>query len=37
MMQMGLMAQDVQERDPDAVKEIAGILHVDYPRALENA
>lgn len=35
MMQIGLMAQDVQERDPDAVKEIAGILHVDYDKALE--
>lgn len=35
MMQIGLMAQDVQERDPDAVVDIGGILHVDYDRALE--
>ncbi|WP_210328055.1 tail fiber domain-containing protein [Mesorhizobium caraganae] len=35
MMQIGLMAQDVQDRDPDAVVDIGGILHVDYDRALE--
>lgn len=35
MMHIGLMAQDVQERDPGAVVDIAGILHVDYDKALE--
>ena len=37
MMHIGLMAQDVQERDPNAVVDIGGILHVDYDKALEAA
>lgn len=37
MLQMGLMAQDVEQRNPDAVVEIGGIKHVDYARALEDA
>lgn len=32
--QMGLMAQDVERRDPGAVIEIGGLKHVNYPRAL---
>lgn len=31
--QLGLMAQDVQEVNPDAVKDVGGVLHVDYARA----
>lgn len=37
MLQMGLMAQDVEKRDPEAVHEIGGVKMVDYPKALENA
>lgn len=37
LVQMGLMAQDVEKRNPDAVKTIDGIKHVDYEVALENA
>lgn len=37
MMTLGLMAQDVEQRDPEAVMEIGGVKHVDYGRALENA
>lgn len=32
--QIGLMAQDVEKRDPGAVLEIGGVKHVDYNRAL---
>jgi hypothetical protein len=32
--QIGLMAQDVEKRDPGAVIEIGGVKHVDYNRAL---
>ena len=35
--QMGLIAQEVEEDHPDAVKKIGGMLMVDYDRALENA
>lgn len=35
--QIGLMAQDVEQRDPGAVTEVGGIKHVDYDRALEGA
>lgn len=31
---VGLMAQDVEKRDPEAVVEIGGVKHVDYARAL---
>jgi hypothetical protein len=37
MLQMGLMAQDVEQRDPDAIVEIGGVKHVDYGKALEHA
>lgn len=33
-LQMGVMAQDVIERDPAAVLDVNGILHVDLERAL---
>lgn len=33
-LQMGFMAQDVQKARPDAVANIAGILHVDYEKAV---
>ena len=33
-MQLGLMAQDVEKRDPDAVTTIGGVKHVDYSKAL---
>lgn len=32
--EIGLMAQDVEKRDPEAVVEIGGLKHVDYGRAL---
>jgi len=35
--QIGLMAQDVERRCPDAVIEIGGIKHVHYGRATETA
>lgn len=31
---IGLMAQDVEKRNPDAVKSFGGVKHVDYNRAL---
>jgi len=37
LLQMGLLAQDVEKRKPGAVIEIGGVKMVDYPRALENA
>jgi len=37
MMQMGLMAQDVEKRDPSAVVEVGGVKMVNYPKALERA
>lgn len=37
MMQMGLMAQDVEKRDPDAVIKVGGVKMVNYPKALERA
>jgi len=33
--QIGLMAQDVQETNPEAVVEIGGILHVNYGEAVQ--
>lgn len=35
--QIGLMAQEVQERMPDAVLDIGGVLHVNYAAALKDA
>jgi hypothetical protein len=35
--QMGLMAQEVEEKHPDAVAEFGGFKAVDYGKALENA
>lgn len=35
--EIGLMAQDVEQRDPDAVSESNGIKMVDYDRATEGA
>jgi len=35
--EIGLMAQDVEERDPGAVVEIGGLKHVNYGRALAPA
>lgn len=35
--QIGLMAQDVQEREPEAVQNINGLLHVNYHKATENS
>ena len=32
--QIGLMAQDVERRNPDAVMEIGGVKHVDYSKAI---
>lgn len=32
---IGLMAQEVEKRDPGAVVEIGGVKHVDYDRALK--
>lgn len=37
MMQLGLMAQEVEKKKPAAVVEVGGIKHVDYRKALENA
>ncbi len=34
---IGLMAQDVEKRDPGAVVEIGGVKYVDYARALAGA
>lgn len=34
---VGLLAQDVEQRDPGSVHEIAGFKAVNYPRALRNA
>jgi hypothetical protein len=34
LMQMGLIAQDVEKRKPEAVTEIGGVKHVDYKKAL---
>lgn len=34
---MGLMAQEVEQRDPGAVIEIGGVKAVNYDRALKNA
>lgn len=34
-MQLGLMAQDVEKKRPDAVTTIGGIKHVDYGKALQ--
>ncbi len=31
---IGVMAQDVQEKNPDAVHDINGVLHVDYRKAV---
>lgn len=36
-MQLGLMAQDVEKRKPEAVVEVGGVKMVDYPKALENS
>ena len=36
-LQLGLIAQDVEARDPLAVAEIGGVKHVNYVRALEGA
>lgn len=33
--QIGLMAQEVQERNPDAIEEINGLLHVNYQKATQ--
>lgn len=33
-MQLGLMAQDVEKKNPSAVVEVGGIKHVDYGKAL---
>lgn len=35
--EIGLMAQEVERRDPGAVREIRGLKHVDYGRALAPA
>lgn len=35
--QMGLLAQDVEQRDPGAVAEFGGMKHVNYDRATENS
>jgi len=35
--QMGLMAQEVEKKNPDAVGEFGGFKAVDYGKALENA
>jgi hypothetical protein len=35
LMQLGLMAQDVEKRDPKAVKKVGGFKAVNYERALE--
>lgn len=35
--QIGLMAQEVQKRVPEAVRNIDGVLHVDYAAALKAA
>jgi len=35
--QIGVMAQEVEKKDPEAVKEIGGIKHVDYARTLARA
>lgn len=35
--EIGLMAQDVEKRDPGAVTEIGGLKHVNYGRALAPA
>ncbi|MVB00050.1 hypothetical protein GN330_22625 [Nitratireductor sp. CAU 1489] len=37
LLQMGLMAQEVEKKKPGAVKEVAGIKMVDYGKALEGA
>lgn len=34
---VGFLAQEVERRDPGAVREIGGLKHVDYARALEPA
>ena len=36
-MHLGLMAQEVQRRKPDAVVSVGGFKAVDYGKALENA
>lgn len=36
-MRIGLLAQDVMEHEPDAVKDFGGILGVDHRRATERA
>lgn len=33
---MGLMAQEVEKKHPDAVKTIDGVKAVDYGKALAN-
>lgn len=35
-MQIGLMAQDVEKYNPDAVKEISGVKFVDYDKATQH-
>lgn len=35
--QIGLMAQDIEQFEPDAVREFDGIKHVDYERATQRA
>jgi hypothetical protein len=37
MLHMGLMAQDVEQRDPEAVVDVGGVKMVDYDKALEDA
>jgi hypothetical protein len=37
LMQMGLMAQEVEKKKPGAVQEIGGVKHVDYRKALAGA
>lgn len=37
MPQIGLLAQDVEQRYPEAVREIGGIKHVNYERATRTA
>ena len=36
-MRIGVMAQDVQERNPEAVSEIGGFLAVNYETATDYA
>ncbi len=36
-MRIGLLAQDVMEHEPDAVKDFGGVLGVDHRKATERA